>query len=195
MDPVLDQTITTLRELVAEGEAKPASRKASARAIEATLGIQAAHIGLHYDAAAAARSAASSGARRPRGTDRRDGEVGARPQASHGDARARRRRCSRNWSRADSRVACAICSGRFAPRASTRLTPFRPRRFGRHSTTSARTSEWMIEIAESAAGIICCHRGVGANPGAGAVLRRRRPGCRDVQGAAMVVVLTGDRRR
>ena len=50
MDPVLDQTITTLRELVAEGEAKPASRKASARAIEATLGIQAAHIGLHYDA-------------------------------------------------------------------------------------------------------------------------------------------------
>jgi DNA-binding transcriptional regulator YhcF (GntR family) len=50
VDPVLDQTITTLRELVAEGEAKPASRKASARAIEATLGIQAAHIGLHYDA-------------------------------------------------------------------------------------------------------------------------------------------------
>lgn len=50
VDPVLDQTITTLRELVAEGEARPASRKASARAIEATLGIQAAHIGLHYDA-------------------------------------------------------------------------------------------------------------------------------------------------
>ena len=50
VDPVLDQTITTLRELVAEGEAKPASRKASARAIEAALGIQAAHIGLHYDA-------------------------------------------------------------------------------------------------------------------------------------------------
>ena len=50
VDPVLDQTITTLRELVAEGDAKPASRKASARAIEATLGIQAAHIGLHYDA-------------------------------------------------------------------------------------------------------------------------------------------------
>ena len=50
VDPVLDQTITTLRELVAEGEAKPASRKTSARAIEATLGIQAAHIGLHYDA-------------------------------------------------------------------------------------------------------------------------------------------------
>ena len=50
VDPVLEQTITTLRELVAEGEAKPASRKASARAIEATLGVQAAHIGLHYDA-------------------------------------------------------------------------------------------------------------------------------------------------
>jgi hypothetical protein len=50
VDPVLDQTLTTLRELVAEGEARPASRKASARAIEATLGVQAAHIGLHYDA-------------------------------------------------------------------------------------------------------------------------------------------------
>jgi hypothetical protein len=50
VDPVLDQTITSLRELVAEGDAKPASRKANARAIEVTLGIQAAHIGLHYDA-------------------------------------------------------------------------------------------------------------------------------------------------
>jgi hypothetical protein len=50
VDPVLEQTITAVRELVAEGNAKPASRKASARAIEATLGIQAAHIGLHYDA-------------------------------------------------------------------------------------------------------------------------------------------------
>jgi len=50
VDPVLDQSITTLRELVAEGEAKPPSRKASARAIEALLGMQAAHIGLHYDA-------------------------------------------------------------------------------------------------------------------------------------------------
>jgi len=49
-DAVLDQTITTVRELVGEGDARPASRKASARAIEATLGIQAAHIGLHYDA-------------------------------------------------------------------------------------------------------------------------------------------------
>ena len=50
VDPVLERTIATVRELVAEGDAKPASRKASARAIEATLGIQAAHIGLHYDA-------------------------------------------------------------------------------------------------------------------------------------------------
>jgi hypothetical protein len=50
VDPVLDQTIATTRELVAEGEARPASRKQSARAIEAMLGIQAAHIGLHYDA-------------------------------------------------------------------------------------------------------------------------------------------------
>lgn len=49
VDPVLDRTVATLRELVAEGDARPASRKASARAIEATLGIQAAHIGLHYD--------------------------------------------------------------------------------------------------------------------------------------------------
>ena len=49
VDPVLDQTITSLRELVAEGDAKPSSRKASARAIEVTLGVQAAHIALHYD--------------------------------------------------------------------------------------------------------------------------------------------------
>ena len=49
VDPVLEQTFATLRELAAEGEAKPSSRKASARAIEATLGIQAAHIALHYD--------------------------------------------------------------------------------------------------------------------------------------------------
>ncbi len=46
VDPVLDQTITTLRELVAEGEAKPASRKASARAIEATLVCRGAHANL-----------------------------------------------------------------------------------------------------------------------------------------------------
>lgn len=50
VDPVLDRTIATARELIAEGDAKPASRKESARALEAVLGIQAAHIGLHYDA-------------------------------------------------------------------------------------------------------------------------------------------------
>ena len=50
VDPVLDRTIATARELIAEGDAKPASRKESVRALEATLGIQAAHIGLHYDA-------------------------------------------------------------------------------------------------------------------------------------------------
>jgi hypothetical protein len=49
VDPVLEQTINTLRELIAEGDAKPSSRKASTRAIEATLSVQAAHIGLHYD--------------------------------------------------------------------------------------------------------------------------------------------------
>ena len=49
VDPVLEQTFQTLRELAAEGQAKPSSRKASARAIEATLGVQAAHIALHYD--------------------------------------------------------------------------------------------------------------------------------------------------
>ena len=79
MDPVLDQTITTLRELVAEGEAKPASRKQSARAIEATLGIQAAHIGLHYDAQVQ-RGLRRRQARVGRAvTDRRNGEVRARP--------------------------------------------------------------------------------------------------------------------
>ncbi|MBY0494575.1 MAG: hypothetical protein K2Y23_10195 [Cyanobacteria bacterium] len=49
VDPVLEQTINTLRALVAEGDARPASRKQSARAIEATLDIQATHIALHYD--------------------------------------------------------------------------------------------------------------------------------------------------
>lgn len=50
VDPVLERSIATVRELVAEGDARPSSRKASARAIEATLGIQAAHVRLHYDA-------------------------------------------------------------------------------------------------------------------------------------------------
>ena len=50
VDPVLEQTIATVRELAAEAQARPALRRENARAIEATLGIQAAHIGLHYDA-------------------------------------------------------------------------------------------------------------------------------------------------
>ena len=50
VDPVLDQTLAAARELVAEGDAKPAARKTSLRALETTLGIQATHIALHYDA-------------------------------------------------------------------------------------------------------------------------------------------------
>jgi len=49
VDPVLAETIANLRELVSEGDAKPASRKEMGRAIETLMGIQAAHIGLHYD--------------------------------------------------------------------------------------------------------------------------------------------------
>ena len=48
-DPVLDQTLTTLRDLVAEGDANPGSRKQAARAIEATLGVHAAHVAATYD--------------------------------------------------------------------------------------------------------------------------------------------------
>ena len=50
VDPVLEQTIAAVRELVAEADSKPALRRENARAIEATLGIQATHVGLHYDA-------------------------------------------------------------------------------------------------------------------------------------------------
>ena len=49
-DPVLDQTVASLRELVAEGEAKPESRREIGRAIEATLGLHAAHVAANYDA-------------------------------------------------------------------------------------------------------------------------------------------------
>jgi hypothetical protein len=49
-DPVLDQTLTTLRDLVDEGNANPGARKQAARAIEATLGVHAAHIAANYDA-------------------------------------------------------------------------------------------------------------------------------------------------
>lgn len=49
-DPVLEQIITDLRELKAEVEADKAPRKQTLRAIEATLGVQAAHFSAHYDA-------------------------------------------------------------------------------------------------------------------------------------------------
>jgi hypothetical protein len=50
VDPVLEQTIATVRELAAEAEARPSLRRENTRAIEATLAVQAAHIGHHYDA-------------------------------------------------------------------------------------------------------------------------------------------------
>jgi hypothetical protein len=49
-DPVLDQILTDLRELSAEFESQPRSRKATMRAMESTLGIGAAHLAAHYDA-------------------------------------------------------------------------------------------------------------------------------------------------
>jgi len=49
-DPILDQTLANLRELVAEGDANPGARKQAARAIEATLGVHAAHVAATYDA-------------------------------------------------------------------------------------------------------------------------------------------------
>jgi hypothetical protein len=49
-DPVLEQIIADLRELKSEVEADRAPRKQTLRAIEATLGIQAAHFSAHYDA-------------------------------------------------------------------------------------------------------------------------------------------------
>ena len=49
-DPVLEQIIADLRELKAEVEADKAPRKQTLRAIEITLGVQAAHLGAHYDA-------------------------------------------------------------------------------------------------------------------------------------------------
>ena len=48
-DPVLQQILSDLRALVAEGEAQPAARKGVTRAIEATLAIEAAHLATHYD--------------------------------------------------------------------------------------------------------------------------------------------------
>jgi hypothetical protein len=48
-DPVLDQILADLRELAAEAKARPEARKATLRALETSLGIQAAHVGTHYD--------------------------------------------------------------------------------------------------------------------------------------------------
>jgi hypothetical protein len=48
-DPVLEQIIADLRELKADVEADRAPRKQTLRAIETTLGIQAAHMSTHYD--------------------------------------------------------------------------------------------------------------------------------------------------
>ncbi len=48
-DPVLEQIIADLRELKSEVEADTGSRKQTLRAIETTLGIQAAHMSAHYD--------------------------------------------------------------------------------------------------------------------------------------------------
>ena len=48
-DPVLEQVLASLRELSAELETQPRSRKATLRAIESTLGIGAAHLNAHYD--------------------------------------------------------------------------------------------------------------------------------------------------
>jgi hypothetical protein len=50
-DPVLQQILSDLRALVAEGDAQPSARKSAARAIDTTLGVLAAHVGAHYDSA------------------------------------------------------------------------------------------------------------------------------------------------
>ena len=48
-DPVLDQVLANLRELSAELESQPRTRKATLRAIESTLGVGATHLAAHYD--------------------------------------------------------------------------------------------------------------------------------------------------
>jgi hypothetical protein len=48
-DLVLQQILTDIRELTAEGEAQPSARKAAMRGIETSLGILAAHFSAHYD--------------------------------------------------------------------------------------------------------------------------------------------------
>jgi hypothetical protein len=49
-DPVLEQIVADLRDLSAELESQPATRKATMRAMESTLGIGAAHLAAYYDA-------------------------------------------------------------------------------------------------------------------------------------------------
>ena len=48
-DAVLDQVLANLRELSAELETQPRSRRATLRAIESTLGVGATHLAAHYD--------------------------------------------------------------------------------------------------------------------------------------------------
>ncbi|HEX6163083.1 MAG TPA: hypothetical protein VFZ31_06950 [Vicinamibacterales bacterium] len=48
-DPVLDQVLANLRELSAELETQPRTRRATLRAIESTLGVGATHLAAHYD--------------------------------------------------------------------------------------------------------------------------------------------------
>ena len=48
-DPTLDQIVGDLRALIGEFETQPASRKATLRAMESTLGIGAAHLATRYD--------------------------------------------------------------------------------------------------------------------------------------------------
>ena len=55
VDPVLDQIMSDLRSLAAEFESQPSSQKATMRAMESTLGIQAAHMAVHYDPSLLAR--------------------------------------------------------------------------------------------------------------------------------------------
>jgi hypothetical protein len=49
-DPVLDQILADLRELSAELESQPRSRKATMRAMESAMSVGAAHLAAHYDA-------------------------------------------------------------------------------------------------------------------------------------------------
>lgn len=50
VDPVLDKITADLRELAAEFETQPTTRKQTMRGMEVALGLQAAHFGARYDA-------------------------------------------------------------------------------------------------------------------------------------------------